>query len=211
MPIRRSASSRVSGSSGFDAVHDRARIAVVVVDASSAGSGLDPFIASSLPLTFAVAPGDDDAHSICEAVASAGKIAVVDAAHASARQVSDFLHTGATGIIGSLDEVRSASLMHGLDRKAFVLDSALAEDDDLAKIARARGHKVFTRDVIADARDDAPYVDFMFRDALAIAERTGSAIVAVHARTMTYDALTHFADRALRDGADIVPLTDLSD
>jgi polysaccharide deacetylase 2 family uncharacterized protein YibQ len=79
----------------------------------------------------------------------------------------------------------------------------------VSSTARALHRRVFARDVIADARDDAAYVDFMFRDALAIAQKTGTAIVAVHARTMTFDALTRFADRAQRDGADIVALTDL--
>ncbi len=63
--------------------------------------------------------------------------------------------------------------------------------------------------MIADARDDAPYVDYMLRDALAIAERNGSVIVAIHARTESYDALARFADRAQRDGADFVTLADL--
>ena len=61
----------------------------------------------------------------------------------------------------------------------------------------------------AVARDDTGYVNFMLRDALAIAERTGSAIVVVHARKLTFNAVSRFADRARRDGADIVALTDL--
>jgi polysaccharide deacetylase 2 family uncharacterized protein YibQ len=49
----------------------------------------------------------------------------------------------------------------------------------------------------------------MLRDALALAQHTGSAIVAVHARASTFNALTRFADRASRDGVDVVALTDL--
>jgi polysaccharide deacetylase 2 family uncharacterized protein YibQ len=49
----------------------------------------------------------------------------------------------------------------------------------------------------------------MLRNALALAQHTGTAIVAVHARTMTFDAVARFADRANRDGADIVALSDL--
>ena len=58
--------------------------------------------------------------------------------------------------------------------------------------------------------DSTSYVDFMLRDALGIAQRHGSAIVLVHARQQTFDALRRFADRARRDGADIVPITALT-
>ena len=112
-------------------------------------------------------------------------------------------------MIASLDESRATALLRGIDRHAFVVDASLAEDDGVWRAARALHRHVSMRDVIADARDDAPYVDFMLRDALAIAQRTGSAIVAVHARTMSFDALSRFADRAQRDGADIVSLADL--
>ena len=47
----------------FDDGEDRAKIAVIVVDAGRAGPGLEPFAGSPLPLAMAVAPGDDDAHA----------------------------------------------------------------------------------------------------------------------------------------------------
>jgi hypothetical protein len=200
---------RPRSAAGFDPRSDRAKIAVIVVDAGSAGPGLDMFVGSPLPFAIAVAPGDDDAASTVETIEAAGKTVVVDGSQASPARVAALLHDGARGVIASLDETRAAALLHGIDRKAFVVDAALAEDDDVARIARTLDRRVYTRDVIADARDDAEYVDFMLRDALAIAQRTGTAIVAVHARAQTFDALSHFADRARRDGADIVALTDL--
>jgi len=195
--------------SGFDLADDRAKIAVIVVDAGRAGPGLDPFVNSPIPYTMAVAPGDDGARATAQAVIAAGKTVLVDAAGATAARVEGLLHAGARGVIASLDETRAAALLHGIDRNAVVVDASLAEDDELGRIAHTLHRHVFTRDVIADARDDAAYVDFMLRDALALAQHTGSAIVAVHARASTFDALARFADRAQRDGADVVALTDL--
>jgi polysaccharide deacetylase 2 family uncharacterized protein YibQ len=193
----------------FDPRNDRAKIAVIVVDAGSAGSGINPFVKSALPLAMAVAPGDDDARSTADAIGAAGKTVLIDGSHASPARVNALLHAGAHGVIASLDETRANALLRGIDRNALVVDASLAEDDDVSAMARKLHRHVVVRDVIADARDDASYVDFMFRNALAIAQKTGTAIVAVHARTMSFDALARFADRAQRDGADIVALTDL--
>jgi len=200
---------RARPATGYDAGTDRAKIAVVVVDAGGAGPSLDTFVNSPLPLTLAVSPADDDAASIVEKIAAAGKTAVVDGSQASPAQVATLLQAGASGVIASLDEQRATDLLRHIDRNALVVDAALAEDDDVSAAARALHRRLYTRDVIADARDDGAYIDFMLRDALAIAQRTGTAIVAVHARTQSFDAIARFADRAQRDGADIVALSDL--
>jgi len=202
-------SDRSRPAAGYSSGTDRARIAVIVVDAGAAGPGLDAFVGSSLPLTLAVAPADDDAASIVQRIDAAGKTAVVDGSAASPAQVATLLHAGARGVIVSLDQQRATKLLGHIDRNAVVVDAALAEDDDVSAAARSLHRHVYTRDVIADARDDGAYIDFMLRDALAIAQRTGTAIVAVHARTQSFDAIARFADRAQRDGADIVALTDL--
>jgi polysaccharide deacetylase 2 family uncharacterized protein YibQ len=196
-------------SPAFDSADERAKIAVIVVDAGRAGPGLEPFVSSPLPFTLAVAPGDDDARSTAEAIEAAGKTVVVDASHAPPARVAALLRAGAGGVIASLDERRATALLRGIDQRAFVVDASLAEDDALARAARSLHRQVYVRDVIADARDDTGYVNFMLRDALAIAQRTGSAIVAVHARKLSFNAVSRFADRARRDGADIVALTDL--
>jgi polysaccharide deacetylase 2 family uncharacterized protein YibQ len=193
----------------FDPRRDRARIAVIVIDAGRAGAALSPFVSSALPMSFVVAPGDDGARATCAAVRNAGKSVVIDASAARPEQVAHFVREGATAVIGSLDEDRARALMHAVSRRTLVIDAALDEDDDLAEIARATAHPTLERDVIADARDDAPYVDFMLRDALALAEHTGSVIVAIHARTESFNALVRFADRARRDGADVVALADV--
>jgi polysaccharide deacetylase 2 family uncharacterized protein YibQ len=113
-------------------------------------------------------------------------------------------------VIASLGESQARALMRAIGRQTIVVDAELAEDDMVSTAAKQTAHPALVRDVIADARDDGPYVDFMLRDALALAERNGSAIVVIHARTASFDALARFADRAQRDGADFVPLTDLS-
>jgi hypothetical protein len=201
---------RSRAAAGYDPHIDRPKIAVIVIDAGSAGPGLDMFTHSPLPLTLAVAPGDDDAGSAVEAIEAAGKTAVVDGSQGSPARVAALLHDGARGVIASLDEQRAGALLRGIDRNALVVDAALSEDDAIGPTARVLHRRLYTRDVIADARDDGAYVDFMLRDALAIAQRTGTAIVAVHARAESFDAITRFADRASRDGADIVALTDLN-
>jgi len=194
---------------GFDPRRDRAKIAVVVIDAGRAGNALTPFVSSPLPINFVVAPSDEDAQATCSSIRAAGKTLVVDASSDAPQRVAILVRDGADAVIGSVDDARAHALMHAVGRRTIVVDAVLGEDDDLATVARATGHPTLERDVIADARDDAPYVDFMLRDALALAERNGSVIVAIHARTESFDALVRFADRAQRDGADLVPLTAL--
>ncbi len=195
--------------SGFDPRRDRAKIAVIVIDAGRASGALAPFVSSPLPMSFVVAPGDDDVRATCAAIRAAGKSVVVDASDAGPPQVARMVRDGANAVIGSLDEDHARALMRAVGRHTLVVDAALGEDDDLAEVARATAHPTLVRDVIADARDDSPYVDFMLRDALALAERNGSVIVAIHARTESFNALVRFADRAERDGADVVPLADV--
>jgi len=194
---------------GFDPRRDRAKIAVLVIDAGRAGAALTPFVSSSLPVNFVVAPADDQARATASSIRDAGKSVVVDASDAPPAEVAGLLHDGATAVIASLDDDRARALMHVVNRRTLVVDADLSEDDDVAAIARATAHPTLERDVIADARDDAPYVDFMLRDALALAERNGAVIIAIHARTESYNALVRFADRAQRDGADLVPLADI--
>lgn len=202
-------SARMGPAAPFDGRGERAKIAVIVIDAGRAGPGLDPFVNSPLPLAMAVAPSDDDAQATVTSITAAGKIALADADAGSAKAVATLVRAGAAGVIASLTPERATSVLRAAGDGAFVVDAALAEDDGVWRTARALHRRVYLRDVIADARDDAAYVDFMLRDALAIAQRTGSAIVAVHARGSSFAALTRFADRARRDGADIVALTDL--
>jgi polysaccharide deacetylase 2 family uncharacterized protein YibQ len=194
----------------FDPRRDRAKIAVIVIDAGRAAGALRPFLTSSLPLSYAVAPSDEDARATCTMIRAAGKPLVIDASTDGVQRVAAFVRDGADAVIGSVDTARARALMRDVDPRTLVVDAALGEDDDLARIARATNHPTLERDVIADARDDTPYVDFMLRDALVIAEHKGAVIVALHARTQSFDALVRFADRAQRDGADIVPLATLA-
>jgi polysaccharide deacetylase 2 family uncharacterized protein YibQ len=193
----------------FDARSERAKIAILVVDGSRAGPELALFTTSPLPFTVVVAPADDDAADASAAARAAGKPVLVDASTAKPSQF-EALARDAQGVIASLDAPAARALARVIPRDALVVDAGLREDDRLATVARSFDHHVLWRDVIADARSERPYVDFMLRDALAIAQRHGSAIVLVHARPETFDALKRFADRAQRDGADIVPITALS-
>jgi polysaccharide deacetylase 2 family uncharacterized protein YibQ len=194
----------------FDAQDQRAKIAVIVVDAGRAGPGLKPFLGSGLPLTYAIAPSDDDAIEIVQGIVGDGReVLVDDSPAAKPAAVAKLIAAGALGVMGSLDGDRAAALMRAVGHNAIVVDAVLGEDDEVAAVGRRTAHRTFTRDVIADARDDSAYVDFMFRDALGIAQRRGVAIVAVHARSESLNALMRFADQAERDGADLVALSDL--
>ena len=192
----------------FDPRAARAKIAIVVADASRVGRELDAFTASTLPLTLVVTPADDGAAHVATTARTAGKDVLVDA---SASRPSDVaaLVPGTQGIFGSLDRRQAHDVLQAVGRNVLVVDSALREDDDLATVLHGGVQRFLWRDVIADARDDARYVDFMLRDALAIAQRHGSVIIVVHARAETLTALEHFADRAQRDGADLVPISSL--
>jgi hypothetical protein len=201
--------SRPEGAPAFDGRSERAKIAVIVVDAGRAGPGLDPFVGSPLPFTLVVAPSDDDAQGTVATIVAAGKTAVADADAGSPAAVAALIRAGASGVLASLGAAQATAALRAAGDGTFVVDAALSEDDGVWHAARALHRHVYMRDVIADARDDAAYVDFMLRDALAIAQRTGSAVIAVHARGSSFAALTRFADRARRDGADVVSLADL--
>lgn len=192
----------------FDALRQRAKLAIVVVDASRAGSDLDAFAASPLAFTFVVSPQDGEAERVRDAALAAGKSVLVDATDASPADVAA-LDGGTSGIWGSLDGRDARALVRSLPRGTLVVDAALSDDDELAPVARRARCTVLTRDVLADARPGASYVAFMLNDALAIAQRHGFAIVVVHGRTDTLTVVRRFADRARRDGADIVPIASL--
>jgi hypothetical protein len=181
-----------------------------VIDAGRVGTAIDPFVRSPLPVNLVVAPGDADVRDTLATIRGAGKFAVVDGTEAKPRDVAALVRSGAPAVLASLDETHARALMHAIGRDTLVVDSQLSEDDEVSSAAKATAHRALVRDVIADARDDAKYVDFMLRDALALAERNGRAIVVIHARTASFDALARFADRAQRDGADLVALSDLT-
>lgn len=195
--------------STYDPRRDRPKIAIIVIDAGRSGGGIGNFLKAGFPLAMAVSPSDDDAEQTSARIIAGGKTVLVDVTGARVSQVTHMLRAGATGVIGSLDAARSRALIPKLDRDTLVVDAALDENDALYRVAKRRMHHLFGRDIIADARDDAPYVEFMLRDAQAIAQRTGGAIIAIHARGASYDALARFADRAQRDGIDLVSLSDL--
>jgi polysaccharide deacetylase 2 family uncharacterized protein YibQ len=190
----------------FDARTDRAKIAILVVDGSRAGPELARFTTSPLAFTVVVAPGDDGAADAGAAARAAGKAVLVDASGAKPAQVAT-LARNFDGVLASLDAPAARALLHAVGRDALVVDAGISEDDRLPEVATKK--RLLWRDVIADARDSATYVDFMLRNALSIAQRHGTAIVLVHARPETFRAVQKFADRARRDGADIVPITDL--
>jgi hypothetical protein len=163
----------------FDAVHERARVALVVIDAGVVGTPARAFFDSPIPFTLVI-PADD---------AGARRAALAAGKHVL------------------IDDPRGERLATTSGTRAFVFDPLLADDDAAAFHAARRAHvAALTRDVILDARSDDPYLDVLFGAAYALAQRTGVATVALHARPQSYDAAERFAVRAERNGIDIVPL-----
>lgn len=121
----------------FDGLRDRARIAIVA-DASRAAGVAAAFVSSPMPLTLAVAPGDDGAADLARVAQAAGKTVLVDASTARAADVAE-LAGDALGVFGSLDAPRARALVAAVAPGALVVDAALREDDALASVARARG------------------------------------------------------------------------
>ncbi|GAC1594709.1 MAG: hypothetical protein NVS3B28_25550 [Candidatus Velthaea sp.] len=193
----------------FDSRHDRARIALVVVDASVAGSSALPFVDSPLPFALVV-PGDGADGGILKDTPYHHKRVLVDARSADAAELRAARVAGAAGVLGDFSDAgRAAAIAAGL-RGSVALD-ALVDGDAVFYRAARRAHALaLTRDVIVDGRDGTAYLDSMLGSALAIAQRTGVAVVALHARSRTFAAVERFALRARRDGVDIVPIDEIT-
>jgi hypothetical protein len=184
---------------------DRARVVLLVVDAGIAGAPADAFIRSPLPFGIVVPAGGNDGGA-GHAARARGKDVLIDAHDALPAQIAAARRRGALGIVGSFETDAAADVaVAAAGRGAFAIDMLLTGDAALYRRARAHGLAAVTRDVIVDARDTDPFLDEMFGVVLALARRTGVAVVALHARPHTLDAAERFALRAARDGVDVVP------
>jgi hypothetical protein len=190
----------------FDIRRDRARIAVVVVGGDRSATAVAAFAAARFPLAVLV-PAELGTDTLRIARA-AGMTALVDCDGADLATIERLRSAGAAGIICSTGDGARARALVSADGAGIVLDD-LRLDDALYRAARSAGRPTLTRDVTADARDTPAYVDFLLGQALAIAQRTGVAVVAVHARPGSLRALERFAVRAERDGAELVSLASL--
>lgn len=182
------------------------RIALVVVDADRSATALIPFAAEPFPLAVLVTPEGTDT---LRAARDAGKIALVDCTDASIDDVVALRRAGASGIACSTASKARARALVAANGDGLIFDDALA-GDALARAGRAAHRRVVRRDVIADARADEPYVDFLLTAALAIARRTGHAAVIVHARAASRRAVERFAGRIRPDDARLVDLATLA-
>jgi hypothetical protein len=190
----------------FDSRHDRSRVALIVIDAGTAGTPAKAFVDSTIPFAIVVPAGGDDGNTGFDAIQK-GKRVLIDVKDASAATLATDRKNGAIGIIAPGDGSPAPASM--VSAGEIVVDPLLRDDAAFYHAARQRGALALTRDVTVDARDAAPYLDAMFGTALAIARRTGVAVVALHARPSSLDAAERFVVRAGRDGVDIVPIDEL--
>jgi hypothetical protein len=207
--VDRAVSARPSGWAprAFDARHGAARIAILVVGGDRSATQLVPFASEPFPVAVLV-PAESGTETL-RIAREAGMTTLVDCAGADVATIAALRRRGAAGIVCSTDDAARARALVAADRGGIVLDDLLV-DDALYHAAHAVGEVALTRDVTADARENPPYVDFLLGQALAIAQRTGVAIVAVHARPGSLRALERFAVRARHDGARLVSLAGIA-
>jgi hypothetical protein len=193
----------------FDARMARAKIALVVLDAGTAGTPAHEFVTSPIPFTLVIPAGGDDG-GILQAALAAHRPVLVDARGAEPADVKATIARGALGAIGTFpDDADAARMAAVLGNHAIALDVLLGDDDAFYRAARAAHLSACTRDVILDGRDEAPLMDQLFEAALLRAQRTGIAIVALHARPHSLAAAERFAVRADRDDVDLVGIDHL--
>jgi len=188
----------------FDPRESRPKVALVVVDAGTAGTPADAFVHSPIPFTLVVSPSEDG--GALQAAHAAGKVVLVDAAGADAAAIQAGIRAGAIGTLSDAVGERAQTVVRATGAHAIVLDALLGDDGANYRVARAAGVPACTRDVIMDGRDADPLMDVLLNAALARAQRTGVAVVLLHARPHSLAAAERFAIRAERDGVDIVPL-----
>jgi len=192
----------------FDPHRQRARVALVVVDAGLAGTAADAFVTSPIPFTLVV-PADTDEDAL-HAARAAGKSVLVDAAGAAEDAVRARIRAGAVGIVSDATGDRAGADVRAAGTQAIVLDPLLDDDAASYRLARAANVRAYTRDVIADGRDADPLVDALFRAGLERAQRTGVAVILLHARPHSLAAAERFALQAQRDDIDLVPIDQLA-
>jgi hypothetical protein len=188
----------------FDPRRERARVALVVVDAGIAGTPADAFVTSPIPFTLVVPAHETDA--ALQTALGDGKAILVDAGDADPAAIRTRLRAGAIGTLTDATGDRARSIVATTGAHAIVLDALLGDDGESYRIARAAHRPACTRDVIVDGRDADPLMDALFHAALVRAERTGVAIVLLHARPHSLAAAERFTVRAARDSVDVVPL-----
>jgi hypothetical protein len=188
----------------FDPQRERARVALVVVDAGIAGAPAEAFLNSPVPFTLVV-PASERNPAV-QAARAAGKAVVVDAAGVVPATIRARIQAGAIGVLSDATGQRAREVARAAGPAGIVLDPLLGDDGASYRIAREANLAACTRDVIADGRDTDVLMDTLFGAALLRAERTGVAIVFLHARPHSLAAAERFTVRAARDGVDVVPL-----
>lgn len=187
---------------------DRPRIAIVLVGGDREASAMAAFAAEPFPLAI-VLPSDaasEDVHRY----GAGGMTVLADCTSAGLDALAALRGAGTAGIACSTADAGRARVLVAAAAGGLVFDNRLAEDDVLFRVARVGHGRAVARDVLADAADAPAYDDFLFDQAITIARRRGTAVIAVHARPSSRVPLERFAAHAMRDDIDIVPLQQVS-
>lgn len=195
------------------AQNDPARLAIVICGMGSDGTLDHRFSDIPYQLSFAVpvsgnVPGDVQRADPQAMLVEAEPSAPLD------RLSERFAAIHAGGVITPLsgEPANSEALVTLLaGSKAFLIDGMADGSPQFYDAARDERVAAASRDIVIDAYEEQSYVEYMLRQAVRLARRTGVAIAVGHAYPETYEALRRSLERLVADNdIQIVPVGELA-
>lgn len=189
-----------------------ARLAIVICDMGTDETLDRRFSAIPFQLSFAVEAGGN----VPKDVQRSDDLALLVQAEPSTpldRLSERFSAMHAGGVITPLagepsDAEALVTLLAG--SKAFLIDGMANGSPQFYEAARDEHVAAASRDIVIDAYEEQSYVDYMLRQAVRLARRTGVAIAVGHAYPETYEALRRNLDHLVADNdVQIVPVGEL--
>lgn len=200
-----------------DAVASHPRLAVIVTDCGRALPVDTRIAALSASLTLAVDPDAGDTPDFVAALGDRPFLVTIPSAifdnpsrHALAEFAVRAAGLHAAGAIsplgGSVEAAAARTVVARLPPSAVVVDGMAEGVPTVYRYARERGLASVTRDIVVDAYNDPRYVDFMLKQAAALALHTGVAVAVARSSPTTLQALTQALPMFERDGIEVVPV-----
>ena len=198
-------------------LHAPSKLALVLVDCGHEPAVERPFVKGPIPLSIACDAKSDESAALVDLAHESGKMVLVqfdaadvdghDARATIERRYDEWKARGLLGMVAPDGRSGADTLLAYLGRRHGVAVDTMG-DSEAIFYHRARANRVraLTRDVIADTRDERAYTAFMLQTAVGISRRSGVAVVAIHAKSRTYEELVRFAKTASRDDVQFVAL-----
>ena len=192
---------------------DTARLAIVICGMGADGTLDHRFSAIPYPLSFAV-PANGSVPSDVQRTDGRAMLVEADASTPLDRLSERFAAVHAGGVITPLaGEPSNAEALVTLlaGSKAFLIDGMANGSPQFYDAARDERVAAASRDIVIDAYEEQSYVEYMLRQAVRLARRTGVAIAVGHAYPETYEALRRNLERLVADNdIQIVPVGELA-